>query len=62
MDHRIPGTGLGLVITRAIIDRHHGNIAVTDHRGPGTTFTIHLPVKTPDSEQISSEMRPKSFG
>ncbi|MFG1928686.1 ATP-binding protein [Cryptosporangium sp. NPDC048952] len=45
VDRRIPGTGLGLVITRAIIDRHQGSIELTDHPGPGTTFTIHLPTK-----------------
>jgi PAS domain S-box-containing protein len=40
---RIPGTGLGLVITRTIIERHHGTIAVADGTGPGTTFVIRLP-------------------
>jgi PAS domain S-box-containing protein len=47
LQHRIPGTGLGLVVTRAIIERHHGTITVTDHDGPGTTFVITLPVKPP---------------
>ncbi|MFD1364481.1 sensor histidine kinase [Actinoplanes sichuanensis] len=46
LDRRIPGTGLGLVITRTIIERHHGTITVGDHPGPGTTFTIELPVGT----------------
>lgn len=40
---RIPGTGLGLVIARTIVERHHGTIAVADGAGPGTTFEIHLP-------------------
>lgn len=48
LDQRIPGTGLGLVITRTIIDRHHGTITLADHTGPGTTFTIRLPTKPPD--------------
>ncbi|WP_239163629.1 GAF domain-containing sensor histidine kinase [Paractinoplanes rishiriensis] len=47
LQHRIPGTGLGLVVTRAIIERHHGSISVADHDGPGTTFVITLPVKPP---------------
>ncbi|HEX8631297.1 MAG TPA: ATP-binding protein, partial [Catenuloplanes sp.] len=42
LDRRIPGTGLGLVITRAIIERHHGTITLTDHAGPGTTFAVEL--------------------
>jgi PAS domain S-box-containing protein len=45
VDRRIPGTGLGLVIARAIVERHHGSISVMDHGGPGTTFAIRLPVK-----------------
>ncbi|HLL69300.1 MAG TPA: ATP-binding protein [Micromonosporaceae bacterium] len=45
LDRRIPGTGLGLVIARTIIERHHGTIDLTHHNGPGTTFTIQLPTK-----------------
>ena len=47
LDRSIPGTGLGLVITRTVIDHHHGTIALADHPGPGTTFTVRLPVKPP---------------
>jgi PAS domain S-box-containing protein len=39
---QIPGTGLGLVITRTIIERHHGTIALADAE-PGATFVIRLP-------------------
>ncbi|GIE92257.1 hypothetical protein Are01nite_87370 [Actinoplanes regularis] len=45
----IPGTGLGLVITRAIIERHKGSISLAEHSGPGTTFVICLPVNSPAS-------------
>jgi PAS domain S-box-containing protein len=47
VDGSIPGNGLGLVISRTIIERHHGTIDVTDHTGPGTTFTVALPTKPP---------------
>ncbi|BCY09256.1 PAS domain-containing sensor histidine kinase [Actinoplanes sp. L3-i22] len=50
LDRRIPGTGLGLVIARTIIERHRGTITLTDHDGPGTTFTIELPTKPPDEK------------
>jgi two-component system, OmpR family, sensor histidine kinase KdpD len=42
--HRLPGTGMGLAISRAIIEAHHGTIAVSSTPGHGSTFTIELPV------------------
>ncbi|GIF02802.1 ATP-binding protein [Actinoplanes siamensis] len=45
LDQRIPGTGLGLVITRTILERHGGTIDLARHAGPGTTFRLRLPVK-----------------
>lgn len=44
---KIPGTGLGLVVTRTIIERHHGTITVADAPGPGTTFLVRLPRDQP---------------
>lgn len=35
--------GLGLAITKAIIDAHRGSIEVTSELGVGTTFTVRLP-------------------
>lgn len=37
------GTGLGLVICRAIIEEHGGTIGVDSEEGKGSTFWIHLP-------------------
>ena len=39
------GTGLGMSITRAIIEKHKGKIAFTSTPGEGTTFTFTLPFK-----------------
>ncbi len=41
------GTGLGLSVSYAIIQRHHGSLAVESAPGAGTTFTITLPVRQP---------------
>jgi PAS domain S-box-containing protein len=38
------GTGQGLSIARAIIDRHNGRLTFDSDPGHGTTFTIRLPL------------------
>ena len=37
------GTGLGLTITRKLIDLHHGSIGIKSEHGKGTAVTITLP-------------------
>ena len=37
------GSGLGLSIVKAIIERHRGNISVSSGPGKGTEFTVRLP-------------------
>ncbi|MEW6067313.1 MAG: ATP-binding protein [Nitrospirota bacterium] len=39
------GFGLGLAVTRGIIERHEGQIKVKSRIGEGTTFIIRLPIK-----------------
>jgi signal transduction histidine kinase len=41
----IPGTGLGLVISRAIAEAHGGTIDVTSQVGAGTRFRVELPAQ-----------------
>jgi two-component system NtrC family sensor kinase len=40
------GLGLGLAISRNIVDRHGGRIEVASEPGCGTTFTITLPLQS----------------
>jgi two-component system sensor kinase FixL len=37
------GTGLGLLVTRSLVEAHGGQLAVTRNKGRGLSFTIHLP-------------------
>ena len=43
------GTGIGLMLTRTIVHRHSGTIAVSSTPGQGSCFTILLPMQGPIS-------------
>jgi signal transduction histidine kinase len=44
-DRHIPGLGLGLTITKAIVEAHEGRISVESEIGEGTTFRVELPLR-----------------
>ena len=49
---RAKGIGLGLAVSKSIIDRHGGQIEVRSATGKGTTITIRLPLEAPVQEDI----------
>ena len=43
----IPGVGLGLSITKAVVEAHGGTVTVESTVGEGTCFTLALPARPP---------------
>jgi signal transduction histidine kinase len=50
-----PGLGLGLYISREIVEAHGGRITMTTARGEGTAFTVHLPRATKVRSAVTGE-------
>lgn len=44
------GTGLGLAIVKHIVGRHRGALTVESTEGEGSTFTVYLPLSTPNMD------------
>ena len=60
---RYGGSGLGMAITKNIVQMMNGSIAVESERGVGTEFTVNIPLKdsSRSDDDNSEEMRPQDF-
>lgn len=58
----IPGTGLGLVIVRAIVEGHGGRVSLRSSSDVGTEVTVTLPVACPPPRHENDDGPPTTFG
>ncbi|MCX9085075.1 MAG: ATP-binding protein [Candidatus Methanoperedens sp.] len=49
LSRKYDGTGIGLAITKELVDMHGGQIWVDSKYGEGTTFTFILPIKAKEN-------------
>jgi signal transduction histidine kinase len=53
---RAGGSGLGLTITKSMVELHGGTISAQSEHNVGTTFTVSLPVAgVPEPAKIAEE-------
>jgi len=53
------GMGIGLSVSRSIIERHHGRLWVEPNDGPGVTFSFSIPCSIPCGLEGPSDMAPQ---
>ena len=57
-ESKVVGTGLGLPIVKALVDRMHRTIDVQSKIGCGTTMTVTLPLPLASEEQVRAYQQP----
>ena len=59
LSRSIEGSGLGLAIVQHVAQGHHGKISLRSAPGRGSTFTLSIPIATPEAErQMAYSSRP----
>jgi len=53
----VGGSGIGLMLTKKIVDEHGGQIEATSREGEGAAFTIRLPESIPDAHPPDPDSR-----
>lgn len=53
---KIQGTGLGMAITKNLVDLMGGTISVKSEKGRGSTFTVQIPLQISHREKVQTDI------
>ncbi|MCB0317983.1 MAG: hybrid sensor histidine kinase/response regulator [Bdellovibrionales bacterium] len=57
VDHKIEGIGLGLSLSKAILDSNYGSIRVNSELGRGTEFVVDLPITVGEFVEVKDNKK-----
>ncbi len=61
LDRKYEGTGFGLPLTKALVEKHGGSLDLQSEVGAGTTVTVRLPKERAVAMPADAPSTPQSF-
>ena len=59
LDRKYDGVGLGLPLTKRLVELHGGTISIASEPGKGTAVSVHLPAEPPDTQDRAPASSPE---
>jgi len=61
IDNEHENSGIGLALTKSLVEAHNGTISVDSVEGEGTTFSVSIPIETVQEDSVDSSNLEHTF-